>query len=68
MLCEWNPEENEPASRFRTNLIGPYERHGCPNEAVFVVGVRPKWYLCKSCAELPRFKRLRKRELAKEHP
>jgi hypothetical protein len=56
MRCDWNPERNSrgiATLRWRT---------GCENEATWMVGVRPVWKLCDSCAALPRFRHLKDRD------
>ena len=51
--CEWDPANNRPA--------GGDDQ--CPNTATLGVGTgRNNWHLCESCAVLPRFKRLRRRD------
>lgn len=49
--CEWHPAEDRPA--LRTDAP-----HG---EATISVGSKPNWHLCADCAELPAFKRKRRR-------
>ena len=59
--CEWNQDDSCPAmtETLRAHHVHP---SGCPNEAVWSVGVGTNnWHLCESCAGLPRFKRLRSR-------
>jgi hypothetical protein len=50
--CEWDPARNDAA----------YEGEGCRNEAELCVGAKGEWHLCRKCAALPRFKRLRARK------
>jgi hypothetical protein len=59
-LCEWNPLRDEPAAEQRLN--GETLRWGCDNLATLSVGLSNNWHLCESCAALPRFMRLRRRE------
>lgn len=59
-LCEWNPEEDCPATGSVWNE--PEHHRGCKREAVLSVGKSPEnWHLCEECAALPHFKRLRLR-------
>jgi 5-methylcytosine-specific restriction endonuclease McrA len=66
-LCDWNPDENKPAMPHRSGVFssGRYsgawqpDVNGCPNPAALVVGSRGEWYLCESCAGLPRFGRFK---------
>ena len=55
--CEWDPVAKVPASVLRGRLI-----LGCGNRAEVIVGAKGKWRLCAECAELPEFKRYRKRK------
>ncbi len=48
--CEYNPREKRPAF---------IEEQHAP--AVWIVGGNGQWRLCEECAQLPEFKRLRKR-------
>lgn len=50
--CEWWPEKAGPA------LAG---EGGCSNSATLTVGSAGTWHLCTSCADLPRFKRMKRR-------
>jgi hypothetical protein len=63
-LCEWDPEQNQPAIQ---NLDGS-NRRGCPRLAMFCVGVRENWHLCGRCVELPRFRRFRRIEFLARSP
>lgn len=49
--CEWNPRDGCAA-------IGD---DGCKNEAKVSVGANGFWHLCEDCAELPFFRRFKKR-------
>ncbi len=64
-MCDWWPEQNKPAE----GIPGPgatwRSRSGCPNQATLSVGVSNNGHLCGSCADLPRFKRMKRRDLKK---
>ena len=66
-LCFWDPVKNLPASGIPVK--GGYDDYyGCHREAVLCVGTEA-WHLCRECADLPRFSRLRKRsELRRASP
>src|SRR5690606_7511979 len=49
--CEWNPEKNVPA------MIDD-EFHAV---AELSLGSNGQWHVCRHCAQLPRFKRFRRR-------
>jgi hypothetical protein len=51
-LCEWDPVEDCPAL-----ITGS----GCRSMATLSVGLKDNWHLCGPCAELPQFRRLRRR-------
>jgi hypothetical protein len=53
--CEWDPERDKPS-----------EGDGCRQEATVCVGANGKCHLCEMCAELPRFKRMKKQKLKGE--
>jgi hypothetical protein len=57
-LCEWDPEENQPA-RY---IPDTEQSWGCPNDAALIVGANGQWRLCESCAALPKFNRFRRRK------
>jgi hypothetical protein len=59
-LCEWNPGAGVPATIYPKFGGGPDIRLGCPNETQVSLG-DGAWHLCRACAELPRFRRYRKR-------
>lgn len=59
-LCEWDPARERPA------LDDP--RQGCLNEATVCVGRDGLWHLCESCADLPYFKRYKRREALRKAP
>lgn len=52
--CEWNPEEGRAAYDA--------DKHYRKNRATVIVGADGDWRLCASCAELPEFKRFRRRK------
>lgn len=55
--CFWNPQEDRPA------YVG--EDHAA---VTVILGAKNVWFLCSECAELPRFRRLRKRRPFGENP
>jgi hypothetical protein len=55
-LCEYNPKKKSPATN-------PPGKDDCKNESFFVVG--KMWHLCKDCAALPQFARMKKKPLSK---
>lgn len=50
--CEWEPKHGRPAHLDD-------EHHG---DATVSVGADGQWHLCKSCAQLPQFKRFTTRK------
>jgi hypothetical protein len=56
-LCEWNPLKNCPA----TSRPDGSDRAGCTREAIVSVGIKPNWHLCSQCADLPAFRKFRRR-------
>lgn len=54
-LCEWDPDRGGPALTWPCSGL----RTGCSNEAVVALGHNGAWHVCATCAELPRFRRLR---------
>ncbi len=55
-LCDWWPERDGAA------VAG---EGGCGSAATVSVGATENWHLCGSCAVLPRFKRMKRRDLKK---
>lgn len=51
--CEWNPRLDAPALET--------DHHHGSRRAELVVGADGRWHLCRECAALPAFKRLRVR-------
>jgi hypothetical protein len=57
-LCEYNPIQHKPATN-------PSSAGDCDRPAEPGVG---EYHLCRRCAELPEFRRFKKRELSKKPP
>lgn len=57
-LCEWDPVTDSPAMSLRDKYVG------CGNNHTVAVGCgKNSLLLCESCAELPRFRRRKKRPI-----
>ena len=52
--CEYNPVKKQPAQN-------PPAVADCMNEAELSVGQNGLWHICRQCAALPQFNRLRRR-------
>ena len=51
--CEWSPTKGEAAY--------DNDPHWLASKAAWIVGAGGKWRLCEDCAQLPEFKRYRRR-------
>lgn len=60
MNCEYNPNLTRPAI-YDDPVFGKAAGSTCQSEATWQLGTTNQWHLCDEHAELPIFRRLKKR-------